>query len=185
MAERVCPWWIGYLMASPVRRWMENPEQLLRPYIREGMTVLEPGPGMGFFTLPMAAKAGPTGRIVAVDIQEKMLAGLRRRARRAGLLPHIETRLASPESMGIADLTGAVDFVLAFAMVHEMPSAEVFFREVAGALRPGARVLLAEPAGHVKPEGFERELAAARAAGLEVAGQPQVRRSLAVVLRKP
>ena len=55
MAERVCPWWLGYLLASPVRRWMaENPESLLAPYVREGMTVLEPGPGMGFFTLPLA-----------------------------------------------------------------------------------------------------------------------------------
>jgi SAM-dependent methyltransferase len=185
MAEHVCPWWIGYLMASPIRRWMENPEELLRPYIREGMTVLEPGPGMGFFTLPMAALAGPSGRIVAVDIQEKMLSGLRRRALKAGLLPRIETRLATPESIGIADLKGTVDFALAFAMVHEMPSAKVFFREVAYTLRPGGRVLLAEPAGHVKPEAFERELAAARSTGLEVAGRSANRRSMSAVLRKP
>ena len=80
MAELVCPWWLGYFFASPVRRLIENPEQLLGPYIREGMTILEPGPGMGFFTLPMAEMAGPKGRIVAVDIQDKMLGGLRRRA---------------------------------------------------------------------------------------------------------
>jgi SAM-dependent methyltransferase len=163
---------------------MENPEELLRPYIREGMTVLEPGPGMGFFTLPMAALVGPSGRIVAVDIQDKMLDGLRRRAVKAGLLPRIETRLAKPDSMGVGDLKGTVDFVLAFAMVHEMPSAEVFFREIADALRPGGQVLLAEPTGHVKPEGFERELVAARAAGLEETGRPPVRRSLSAALCK-
>src|SRR5271157_4197804 len=109
MAETVCPWWIGYWLASPMRRWMVNPEKLLAPYIREGMTVLEPGPGMGFFTLPMAAMAGPTGRIVAVDIQARMLDGLRRRALKAGLLPRIETRLAQPDSMRLDDLKGAVD----------------------------------------------------------------------------
>jgi SAM-dependent methyltransferase len=184
MAELVCPWWLGYFFASPVRRLIENPEQLLGPYIREGMTILEPGPGMGFFTLPMAEMAGPKGRIVAVDIQDKMLGGLRRRAAKAGLLPRIETRLAHPESMGTADLKGAVDFVLAFAMVHELPSVEVFFSEVAEVLKPGALVLLAEPAGHVKPEVFERELAAARAVGLEVVERPQVSHSRAAVLRK-
>ena len=59
MAERVCPWWKGYLLASPIRRWWQKPEELLAPYLREGMTVLEPGPGMGFFTLPMSRMVGP------------------------------------------------------------------------------------------------------------------------------
>jgi len=185
MAERVCPWWIGCLMASPIRKLVENPEKLLRPYMRSGITVLEPGPGMGFFTLPMAAMVGPEGRVVAVDIQTKMLDGLRRRARRSGLMPRIETRLALPGSMGIADLAGKVDFVLAYAMVHEMPSAESFFREAAVALKPGGLMLLAEPAGHVKPERFEQELSAAHAAGLAVAERPQISRALAAVLKKP
>lgn len=65
MAERICPWWMGYLLLSPIRRWMQNPEKLLAPYIREGVTVLEPGPGMGFFTLPMARMTGESGRIIA------------------------------------------------------------------------------------------------------------------------
>jgi SAM-dependent methyltransferase len=87
--------------------------------------------------------------------------------------------------MGIADLRGVVDFVLAYAMVHEMPSAEVFFSEVFAALRPGGRVLLAEPAGHVGPERFERELAAAQTAGLRIAGRLPTGRSLSAVLSKP
>jgi len=184
MPKHVCPWWMGYLLASPLRRWMQNPEQLLAPYLREGMTVLEPGPGMGFFTLPMAKLAGPSARIVAVDIQPRMLESLRRRAAKAGLLPRIETRLAQPETMGLGDLKGAVDFVLAFAMVHELPSAEVFFQEAAAALKPGSVLLLAEPAGHVDAPKFELELEAARAAGLAVTDRPEVRRSLAAVLRK-
>lgn len=184
MAERVCPWWFGYVLINPVRRWMQNPEKLLVPYIREGMTILEPGPGMGFLTLPLAAMTGPSGRIVAVDIQARMLDSLRRRAQKAGLLPRIETRLAQPDSMGIGDLKGAVDFVLAFFVVHEMPSEERFFSEAAAALKPGGLILLVEPAGHVKPEKFESELEAARAAGLEVTQRPAMRNKFAVVLRK-
>lgn len=185
MAERVCPWWLGYLLASPLRRWlMQNPERLLARFVRPGMTVLEPGPGMGFFTLPMAAMAGPTGRIVAVDIQAKMLEVLRKKAVKRDLMPPIEVRLALPESMRLDDLKGKVDFVLAFAVVHEMPSTERFFVEAAAALKWGGLLLLAEPEGHVKPEAFVAELQAARAAGLEQAERPSIQNSHAAVLRK-
>jgi hypothetical protein len=57
--HRVCPWWLGYVLASPLRGLLENPNQIVEPYVREGMTVLEPGPGMGFFTLPLARLVGP------------------------------------------------------------------------------------------------------------------------------
>jgi ubiquinone/menaquinone biosynthesis C-methylase UbiE len=148
------------------------------------MTVLEPGPGMGFFTLPLARMAGPAGRVVAVDIQARMLDDLRRRAVKAGLSERIETRLAQPETLRLGDLKGAVDFVLAFAVAHEMPSIEVFFSEAADALKTGGLLLLAEPKGHVKPEAFERELVAAHAAGLEVEERPEIPLSQAAVLRK-
>lgn len=185
MAHRVCPWWIGYLLASPIRRWMsESPESLLAPYVRPGMTVLEPGPGMGYFSLPMARAVGSTGRIVAVDIQPRMLAGLRRRARKAGLLDRIETRLAQPDRMGLDDLRGAVDFALAFAVVHEMPSPAAFFAEAAAALKPGGTLLFAEPAGHVNPETFATELEEAQAVGLAEVSRPSIRRSIAAVLKK-
>src|SRR5690242_16036997 len=85
MGHRVCPWWIGYFLLGPLRRWRQDPRTILAPYMREGMTVLEPGPGMGFFTLEIARLAGPAGRVIAVDIQEKMLARLKRRATKHGL----------------------------------------------------------------------------------------------------
>lgn len=185
MAHRVCPWWIGYLLASPVRKWLsDKPESLLAPYLRPGMTVLEPGPGMGFFTLPMARIVGASGRIIAVDIQSKMLAGLNRRARKAGLLDRIETRLVRPDSMGLDDLRGAADFALVFAVVHEMPSPVAFFSQAAATLKPGGLLLFAEPAGHVTPEAFNQELKAAQTAGLAELSRPQIRRSLSAVLKK-
>jgi 2-polyprenyl-3-methyl-5-hydroxy-6-metoxy-1,4-benzoquinol methylase len=185
MAERVCPWWLGYLLASPVRRWMvAKPETLLGPYVQEGMTVLEPGPGMGFFTLPLARMVGPNGRVVAVDIQPKMLTSLQRRARKAGLLDRVAVRRALPDDLAVADLKDRIDFVLAFAVVHETPSTEAFFRAVATALKPGGVVFFAEPSCHVKQTAFDGELEAARRAGLAIVARPCVRRSHAAVLRK-
>jgi tRNA A58 N-methylase Trm61 len=175
---------MGYFLANPLRRLMLNPESLLAPYIREGMTVLEPGPGMGFFTLPISRMVGPAGKVVAVDIQAKMLQSLRRRAQKAGTSERIETRLVLPDSLGVGDLKGKVDFVLAFAVVHELPSVELFFREAAAALKAGAVLLLAEPEGHIDQIKFQDELKAAQDAGLEIALRPEMSRNLAAVLRK-
>jgi len=186
MSEHVCPWWLGYLLASPIRQWIErrDPQAFLRPYVRPGMTVLEPGPGMGYFTLPMAKLVGPSGRVIAVDLQAKMLEGLRHRALKAGLLSRIETRLAAPDSLGVADLREKVDFVLAYAMVHEVPLPQKLFRETVATLKPGGQFLLVEPSGHVRPAKFESELEFARNAGLSEIERPAVRRNLAALLTK-
>jgi ubiquinone/menaquinone biosynthesis C-methylase UbiE len=182
MAQHTCPWWIGYLLASPLRRLWHDPHQILSPLVAPGMTVLEPGPGMGFFTLELARLVGPSGRVVAVDVQPRMLAALRRRAGRQGLLERIETREATADSMGIADLAGRVDFVLAFAMVHEVPDRDRFFAEVTRALAPGGRVLLAEPRGHVNESLFAKLLRLAEANGLRAVSQLVIPSSRAAVL---
>jgi predicted O-methyltransferase YrrM len=98
MNKHVCPWYVGYLLASPLRRLFLNPGKILRPYVKEGMTVLEVGPGMGFFSLPLAKLVGESGHVICVDIQEKMLKNLRKRADNAGLLWRIETRLCADAS---------------------------------------------------------------------------------------
>ena len=184
MAKRVCPWWLGYLLASPVRRWLQDPGEVVAPYVREGMTVLEPGPGMGFFTLELARRVGPTGRVIAVDMQPKMISSLIRRAARAGLSSRIDARVVPEKSMALTDLADAVDFTLAFALVHELPDPEPFFVEVAAASKVGATLLFAEPSGHVKPAEFEKELQFAVRAGFAVTSRPTIRRSVAALLAK-
>ena len=184
MSQHVCPWWIGYFLISPLRRWRQDPHELLSPYVRQGMTVLEPGPGMGFFTLELARLTGESGRVIAVDIQQKMLEKLTRRAAKQGLQKRIEARLAAKDSLMLSDLQVKADFALALAVVHEMPAAATFFREAADALKPGAHLLLAEPKGHVKLRAFEEELRAAADAGLDLETRPEIRASHAALLRK-
>ena len=180
----VCPWWVDSL-ATPFRRLMQDPAPIVAPYVHAGMTVLEPGPGMGFFTLELARLVGPSGHVIAVDVQRQMIDGLRRRARRAGLLDRIDTRVVPPTSMGLDDVEGTVDFVFAFAVVHEMPGPAPFFSEAARALKPGATLLLAEPAGHVDDQEFAGELAAAAQAGLTVVSYPSIRSCRTALLCKP
>lgn len=184
MSQRVCPWWLGYFLISPLRRWFEDPLPVIKPYIQQGMTVLEPGPGMGFLTLPLAKLVGSSGRVIAVDVQPKMIAGLKRRAAKAQLLDRIEVRLCPPENLGLDDLAGKVDFSLAYAMVHELPSSAEFFAEISRASKPRAKLLLAEPRGHVDEAAFNTELRDASAAGLEVVERLTIKRSHAALLEK-
>jgi hypothetical protein len=96
----------------------------------------------------------------------------------------VEARQASADSLCVGDLQGRVDFTLAFAVVHEMPSASRFFAEAAQVSKPGAALLLVEPAGHVKEEEFKAELEAVAKAGFAFAEKRQIRRSQAVVSKK-
>ena len=184
MTHRVCPWWLGYWLICPVRSWWQHPHEILVPYVHQGMTVLEPGPGMGYFTLELARMVGDGGRVIAVDVQPQMIERLKRRAARAGVPGRLDARVAPAESMGISDLRDSVDFTLAFAVVHEFPDTGCFFAEVAGASKAGAALLLAEPIGHVKDAAFESELQAAAQAGFTVVDRPLIRRSHTALLKK-
>ncbi len=180
----VCPWWFGYFLINPFRRLRQEPHAILSPLVAEGMTVLEPGPGMGFFTLELARLVGASGRVVAVDVQQRMLAALRRRAARHALAGRIETRLAGDAGLGIEDLAGGVDFALLFAMVHEVPDQARLFTEIGAALKSGGTALLAEPRGHVRAPAFAATLDLATAHGFVAVDRPAIAASHTALLRK-
>lgn len=181
----VCPWWLGWVLVNPLRRLIEPPERLLGPFVRPGMTVVEPGCGMGYFSLPLARMVGPTGKVIAVDLQEKMIAGLKRRARRAGLDDRIVARVSSPTDLGLGPFAGTADFAVALHVVHEVPDQRRFLEQMQAVLRPGGSFLVVEPRGHVPPAAFEETLAMARAAGFERPGLAPRARGISAVLRKP
>jgi ubiquinone/menaquinone biosynthesis C-methylase UbiE len=182
--SRTCPWWVGYFLLAPMRRIPQRPTRILRPFVRPGMVVVEPGCGMGFFTLDLVRMVSPGGRVVAIDLQEKMIAGLRKRAAREGLAGAIDIRLAQPDRLGIDDLVGQVDLVLAFYVVHELQDPAAFFAEIARVLKPDGAALVVEPPLHVSRAAFESSLAVAQRAGLVVARRPRIGPNKAVLLAR-
>jgi ubiquinone/menaquinone biosynthesis C-methylase UbiE len=184
MAQHVCPWWYGYVLANPMRKLIENPREILSPFVKEGMTVLEPGCGMGFFTVELARLVGERGEVIAVDLQPKMLAGLKKRLSRAGLSERVRARAARPDTLDISDLAAKVDFALAFYLVHEVPDKKRFFTEVHQALKPEARLLLVEPKGHVSKTAFDASLSLALEAGFVILNPSVIRRRYSALLEK-
>ncbi|HYB60608.1 MAG TPA: class I SAM-dependent methyltransferase [Methylomirabilota bacterium] len=184
MSQRVCPIWIGYLLASPIRKLMQNPRTILAPYVREGMQVLDFGSAMGFFSIPMAQMVGPAGKVICVDMQERMLRRLEKRARKAGVAGRIETRLCPQNEPDLKALSGTLDFALVWYVVHEVPYPAALFAELFSAIKPSASVLLGEPTGHVEKEDFASTLLAAQQQGFSVADTPRISRTYTALLKK-
>ncbi|OHB57467.1 MAG: hypothetical protein A2173_04400 [Planctomycetes bacterium RBG_13_44_8b] len=181
MAIHTCPFWCGYLLNCPFRKVSQNPRKILRPYVTAGMKVLDIGCAMGFFSLPLAEMVGPSGKVICVDVQEKMLKVLRRRAADAGLAERIETRHCQQSSLGLDDCDGSIDFAFVFAVVHEVSDVDHFFAEVAETLKPAAKLLFAEPKIHVLGRDFEHSLAIAQKHPLEIIDRPKVPRARAAM----
>ena len=184
MARRVCPAWVGYFLINPLRKLTQNPYRILSPYVRPGMRVLDIGPGMGFFSLPLAEMVGAEGKVVCVDIQERMLRALRRRAERRGLADRIETRLSDGSTLEIADLNGVIDFALTFAVVHEVPDQTHLFSEVCKALKERGQLLLVEPKAHVREAAFQETVAIARQTCFDPQAWPHIGGSRSALLEK-
>lgn len=181
MCAHVCPWWGGYFIDNPVRRWFHNAERILTPHVRPGMVAMDFGCGMGMFAIAMARLVGEGGQVIAVDLQPQMLEVLRRRAAKAGVGDRIRTHRCAPD---LIQLDTPLDFALAFYSAHEVPDLRRTLAEIHGLLRPGGRLLVVEPRGHVPAADFEATERLAEAVGLRVQSRPHVRLSRAAVFEK-
>ncbi|MBC8218166.1 MAG: class I SAM-dependent methyltransferase [Planctomycetes bacterium] len=180
-SKHVCPVKRAGSLDNRIRRWLQDPQKILGPYIDEGMTVLDVGCGPGFFSIAMAQLVGKSGRVIAADLQEGMLEKLSSKIRGTELEPRITLHKCPDGRVGVSD---KVDFALAFYMIHEVPNQEKFFDEVRSMLKPGGLVLIVEPPFHVSKGAFEETIGEARDAGLTPVDRPRIFLSKAVLLRK-
>ena len=63
---------------------------------------------------------------------------------------------------------------MAFYMVHEVPSAEAFLKEIVSMLKPKGKLLIVEPKIHVSATAFEKTIEVARQAGLSPISEPKI-----------
>jgi ubiquinone/menaquinone biosynthesis C-methylase UbiE len=169
-------WWFASFLDNRVRKFLHDPEKIFVDYIEKGQTVLDIGCGPGMFSIAMAKMVGESGKVIAVDIQDKMLARLRQKIARAGFT-NIGIHKSEPDTIGISE---KVDFVLAFYVVHEVPDRAKFFNEVASIMNPTSMFLVVEPKLHVSASAF-RDTIKMASSGLKPVSEPKIRLSRAVV----
>lgn len=175
----VCPWWLAFTLNNVFRKMIQDPQRILAPFIRPGQVAADIGCGPGFFTLEMARLVDEQGKVFAVDLQEKMLQIVKQRAERAHLSGRIQFQQCRTQALGLQE---PCDFILAFYMVHEVPDAGSFLRELKSVLKPGGFFLLVEPKMHVSKTQFQKTVDYAHAAGFRKQAEPIIRFSRSILL---
>lgn len=181
MAQHICPWWLAYTFDNPFRRLFHKPEKMFSPYLHVGMTAIDLGCGLGYFSIGMAEIVGPSGKIISVDVQQKMLAFLERRVEKVGLDQRVCPFLCQEGEIGIYD---KVDFALAFWVAHETPDQHNFIKQISHILDRSGILFLAEPKIHVTFNKFQKTLSLTEALGFKKICSPKICFSHAAVLEK-
>ena len=137
------------------RKTTEQPEHVLDVLgVREGMTVADVGAGSGYFTVRIARRVGPRGRVLATDLQPEMLDLLRAKVATAKLV-NVVAVLATESDARLP--RNEIDLVLMVDVYHELPRPMATLAQVRASLRPDGRVALVEYRGEdpnvpIKPE---------------------------------
>lgn len=176
----ICPVESAWYLDNGIRRWLQNPRKILRPFIGQGMTVLDIGCGPGFFAMEMAHMVGSSGCVIAVDLQQGMLQKLKIKIQGTDLEERIVLHRPEEDRIGISK---KVDFALCFYLIHELPSPEKFFSELKNLLKPKGLVFIAEPSFHVSKKAFEETVRKAEKAGFMATSGWEVFLSKTMILK--
>ena len=137
------------------REVTQQPEKVLDALkIAPGSTVADIGAGTGYFSVRLAKRVGPQGRVLATDIQPEMLARLSATMQKTGL-HNIEPILCTPTDARLPP--GQLDLALMVDVYHELAYPEETMAQVRRALKPDGRLVLVEYRGEdprvpIKPE---------------------------------
>lgn len=177
----VCPASLAGSLDNFIRRIIHKPEKIFKDYIREKIIILDVGCGPWFFTTAFAYMLGDKGTVIAADLQDEMLDKVKKKIAGKDIEKRISLHKCEKDKIG---LSSKVDFVNAFYMVHEVPSAENLLKEIYELLNNGGILFLSEPKFHVSKNGFIETINFAKAIGFKLIEQPKIFMSRTVVFEK-
>ncbi|MCU1319157.1 MAG: Methyltransferase type 11 [Edaphobacter sp.] len=123
--------------------------------ITPGKNVGDLGAGSGWFTVRAAKRVGPTGAVLAQDINPVAIEFIGKRVVKEGL-PNVRTVLGTPDDPGFP--AGSLDAVLMLKVYHEIAHPEVVMKRLKGSLRPGARVGIIDRNGSGTDHGLNHKV---------------------------
>ncbi|HYT64948.1 MAG TPA: methyltransferase domain-containing protein [Vicinamibacterales bacterium] len=162
------------LLEGPDRDAWQRPDQIMDALqIGEGSVVADLGAAGGWFTVRLARRVGPNGRVYAEDIQTQMIDAIKRRVERERLR-NVSTVLGTPTNPSLPE--ASVDAVLIVDTYQEIEQPATLMKNVAKALKPAGVIGIVnfkKDGGGPGPAMEERVdpekvIADANAAGLEL-----------------
>jgi ubiquinone/menaquinone biosynthesis C-methylase UbiE len=159
-------------LETPDREQWQKPDLIMDALgIADGSVVADLGAGGGWFSLQLARRVGPNGRVYAEDIQSSMIEAIRRRVMRENLT-NVTPVLGTPSD---PRLPSGLDAVLIVDTYHEIEDPVALLKAVAAALKPSGRLGIVDysPGGggpgpaadqRINPDAVKK---AAQAAGLQ------------------
>jgi ubiquinone/menaquinone biosynthesis C-methylase UbiE len=136
------PEFLAGAIDNPLRRRMQPPDEMPKRHgIEPGMRVLEVGPGNGRYTLATARWVGESGRVLAVDIEPKMVERVRARAEAEGV-GNVEARVADVYDLPFDE--GSFDAAYMIVVIGEIPDPDQAMREFHRVLKPGGKLAFSE-----------------------------------------
>ena len=179
--NRVCPVELANSLDSKIRKWLQNPQKILSPYVKEAMKVLDVGCGPGFFSVELAKIVGNDGKVYSVDLQEGMLKKLRNKIRDTSLEKIIQPIKCEKDKIVVPE---KVDFILAFYMVHEVLDKGRLFATLKNFLNEKGEFLIVEPKlFHVSKKEFALTISKATTAGFKASEGPKLPFSFSSLLK--
>ena len=177
---RVCPVELSGSLDNKIRRWLQNPDKILAPYLKPGIKVIDIGCGPGFFSIEIAKMIGRNGKVYSVDLQEGMLNQIKNKIKGTELEKRIHLIKSDGDNFVIPE---KVDFILAFYMIHEVPDKDNLFKMLINMLNENGRFLVVEPKlFHVSKKEFELTLQKAKQAGFKITNGPKLPFSHSAIL---
>lgn len=137
MGHQGAPW-----LDRPEREQEERPSRAVRELkLEPGMVVADFGAGSGYYTERLARAVGPTGKVLAVDLQPEMLQLVGARMKRLGLT-NVELVRSTEDDPRLP--AGTLDLILMVDVYHELAAPQRVLRAMKAALSPRGRIAIVE-----------------------------------------
>jgi len=132
-------------LLNPLRRYVMPVRRSLQRFgLEPGDTVLELGPGPGYYTIEAGRMLGPKGKIVCVDVQPGMIALLRERLDAEGVA-NAHPVVGDGTKLPLVD--SCVDVAFLVTVLGEIPDRVAALRELRRVLKPGGALSFCETLG--------------------------------------